>query len=157
MATPLPFYEDLERSEAFKAFQQALAHSFKHGKVSKEIFLLAQKGSFSPTACIMSAYAAKKGADSGYTQVRYRTKKYDLHRIACALHCGPGKIADEASHLCPDQLSVDRRGCFNPAHLCWEDGLTNKSRLCCLLYQDTVSYFCPHKPPCLISNTLYKA
>jgi hypothetical protein len=156
MATTPLLFEDLQKSEAFEAFHQALDFALKNGTVSEEMYALAQQEQYSPKACIMSAYVAKKGADSGYTQVRFHGKKYDLHRLACALRCGPGGINDEASHLCPDQLSVDRRGCFNPAHLHWEAGLINKSRLCCLLFKDTHGYFCPHNPPCLISNTLFK-
>lgn len=151
------FFQDLSKDQAWQAFFQALEYAFKSGAISEEVYALAKEKVFTTKQCIHSSYAAKKGANTGYTQVRYKNKKYDLHRLACALRCGPPQPDMEASHLCPDQLDRDTRACFNPAHLYWEPHLENKSRLCCLLYKKDPRYSCPHREPCLVGNTLNKS
>jgi len=156
-ATELFSFRDLDMPNAKAAFLQAIKASFQAGLVTQQQYEKARQGSFSTATCIMSAYAAKKGANSGYTQVRYKTKKYDLHRLACALRSfRDGSSDEEASHLCPDGLQTDRRGCFNPAHLYWELGQINKSRLCCQLFHNTTGYKCPHNIPCLVGECLHQ-
>jgi len=69
----------------------------------------------------------------------------------------------QASHLCPDDVNVDGKGekhCCNPAHMCWESDIANKSRQRCAgwIWVHQVDrpraeghWFpsCTHVPPCL--------
>lgn len=99
--------------------------------------------------CLMSSYgAAKSGRSNDYRQVRFKGTKYYVHNVAAwyKIRLQQLPIPDvklEVSHLCHQRL------CYNPKHLVFEDGLQNKSRLCCELYKEVNGYFCPHSPTCL--------
>lgn len=85
----------------------------------------------------------------GYCQVRLHGRKYYVHVIAACLRYGraPQK-GEEASHQCHNRI------CANPEHLVFEDGATNKSRLCCFLFKDTPGFRCPHSPTCFGAQAL---
>jgi hypothetical protein len=104
--------------------------------------------SFEKNDCLLSTYAPPKdGGENQYRQARIKGVKYYVHRISAwyKVRSKYAKIPDanwEVSHLC------HKRACYNPKHLEFEDGLHNKSRICCELFKDTQGYYCPHKPPC---------
>jgi len=140
-------FEDLTLKQVVEAFKQAIHHSFGSQQITEELYNMALAGIFFKEDCIYSGYNPKK--KNGYTQVSYHGRKYDLHRLSCSLRFGKPLIDMEASHLCPNQIVNNCRGCFNPLHLCWEDGFTNKTRSCCQKYASTIGYKCPHIIPCL--------
>lgn len=91
--------------------------------------------------CVHSNYAPAKAR--GYAQVRFKGKKYYVHIVAAMFRCKRApRQGEEASHLCHDPQ------CVNPQHLFLEDGLVNKSRLCCKLFASKDGYRCPHEPVC---------
>jgi Zinc-binding loop region of homing endonuclease len=137
---------ELAKTEMHEAFNQALDYCVKRGAISDEVSNQAKRGDYPTMKCFPSAY---KPTTNGYTQVRYKSRKYYLHIIAAAIAGRPTPIdgKTEGSHCCP--LKEPDRTCFNPAHIAVEDGLTNKSRLCCQLFRDVSNYRCPHRdPPC---------
>lgn len=89
--------------------------------------------------CHIADYKSSKG----YKQVRYKGTKYYLHTVAAMKHTGRApQTNEEASHLCHNA------SCVRPDHLVFEDGLVNKSRLCCELFRGKDGYRCPHNPTC---------
>ena len=93
-----------------------------------------------PHGCTLSKYSSDK---KNYTQVSYNAKKYYFHVLsAMRRYKRAPRDGEEVSHLC------HQRRCVKTLHLCYEDGLTNKTRLCCQKYGSIPGYMCPHTPTC---------
>jgi hypothetical protein len=101
-----------------------------------------------PEGCVETDIAKVK-ENRGYVQLRIRKSKFYVHILA-ALYRAKRPIlqGEEASHLCNNDK------CVNPDHLVLEDGLVNKSRLCCKLFGQKQGYLCPHQPTCPGCNSL---
>ncbi len=128
------------------------------GGIPEDVYKAALRGQY-PTMCLISTYSpAKKGKpdeSDQYTQVRFNKTKYYCHRIA-ALSAGlTFAEGDEASHRCSVENGRPNKRCFNPNHMAVENGLVNKSRLCCQIYGNKPGYKCPHQPPCGGAESLY--
>ena len=81
--------------------------------------------------------------ERGYAQQRFRGVKYYCHILSAMAHLGRAPAeGEEVSHLCHNPA------CVEPMHLVYEDGMVNKSRLCCKLFAATRGYKCPHQPTC---------
>jgi hypothetical protein len=116
-------YEDLDLNEVWR---QVMPHIFPH-KNSK---------------CKVADYSRHK--HKKYCQVRFKKRKYYVHVLAAMKGTGERPQGREASHRC----SVGE--CVNPAHLCFENGDINKSRICCFLFLNKEkNYTCPHQPTCI--------
>lgn len=97
--------------------------------------------------CIETCFAPPKGIKSqGHAQVRFKRVKYYCHILATMIQLNRAPAAEEeASHLCSNGK------CVNPAHMTFEDGLLNKSRICCRLFLGKhPNYICPHNPYCFV-------
>jgi len=97
--------------------------------------------------CREHGFAATKTSDK-YAQVRIEGTKYYCHIVACMVNCGVAPAPGlEASHRCGNPR------CVTPGHLVFEDGDTNKTRLCCHKYLGRhPTYLCPHSPQCIVEN-----
>jgi len=121
----------------------------REGKVHKVYDLIRAHGTVRvpkrQTVCQHHTYAGTKRSKK-YAQIRFEGVKYYCHIIACMVQCGRAPQPDEeASHRCGDPR------CVLAAHLVFEDGETNKTRLCCHKYLlRHPGYICPHSPDCLV-------
>jgi len=101
----------------------------------------------SRAGCLEHRYSCAKAGK--YAQIRIggaNGPKYYCHILACIKKMGRvSRDGEEASHICGNAK------CVNKDHVVFEDGLVNKSRLCCQLYlgKSTV-YVCPHFPSCIV-------
>ena len=83
-------------------------------------------------------------AGTGHKQIRYKTRKYYCHTVACIYqHRIVPPVDQEASHLCGNLL------CVNPRHLVFESGFVNRSRIYCAYYCEQGNIDCIHVPRCL--------
>jgi hypothetical protein len=126
------------------AMHQVLDHAVKEQTVTEGVAHQFKRNEFPPGQCIKSAYVASKRTTE-YTQVRYKTTKYYVHRIAYRYgNNGALILADaQVSHLCHEPR------CFNPKHLTQELGNLNRERACCRRAADEFQdYRCPHLPTC---------
>jgi hypothetical protein len=141
---------NLSYKQMLEIIYQAIIYARKNNKLthlSTDEYKLCLQGIWPKTKCLFSGYAPAK--KTGYTQCRYNTIKYYLHRVAAlvqyenSINKEPLPENWEGSHwFCHNPI------CFNPAHLWPEDGNINKSRLCCKLYSKVQDYKCPHNPTC---------
>lgn len=113
-----------------QAYKQICDHGTKPGQIS---------------SCKEHTYVTTK-ASNKYAQVRFEGWKYYVHIIACMVGCEVAPLPGlEASHRCGNPR------CITPEHLVFEDGDTNKSRLCCHKYLGVhPRYVCPHEPCCIV-------
>jgi hypothetical protein len=113
----------------------------------KQILRSCRMGPDDTRGCQEHGFATTKTSDK-YAQVRIEGTKYYCHIVSCMVNCGAApEPGQEASHRCGNPR------CIVPSHLVFEDGDTNKTRLCCHRYLGHHStYICPHSPACIVSD-----